>query len=266
MSASMTDRSNRWVKHYLRRPDAPVRLFGFHYAGGSASLFRPWASGLPSFAETVGVQLPGRENRLGEPPFERMAPLVDRLVDVLVPHFDRPFAFFGYSMGARVAFALGHALRERGLPSPSLLFVAGSPGPSLESEVEGWDESDERLIDYLRDLGGTPADVLDRPDLLSVLLPTVRADLTVVATTPYRSRRPLEVPIHALAGMDDDYASPAHMQAWSVETAAGFELSAVPGGHFFVHSAPEQVLDLVAGRLAPLGTGSPAAPSIGVPA
>lgn len=241
---------DEWVRYLANRPDATVRLFCFHYAGGAASVFRQWPRGLPDWVEPVAIQLPGRENRFGEPLFDRMAPLVATLLDVLPPHLDPPFAFFGCSMGARVAFALGHALRDAGDPLPEALFLAASPGPSQPIRVPGWDESDELLVQYMRDLGGTPDDVLADADLLSVLLPTVRADLTVVATWPYTAPAPLPVPIHALAGSGDPYATPNRMLAWSRETSTAFAHHVIPGDHFFIHGAVDRVIDVVTGGLA----------------
>jgi hypothetical protein len=87
---------------------------------------------------------------------------------------------------------------------------------------------------YLRDMGGTPADVLDNPDLLALMLPTLRADLTVVATWPYRRRPRPPVPIHAFTGADAPSASPALMASWRHETDDRFEQTVLPGGHFFV--------------------------------
>lgn len=244
-------RRDMWVRRLANRPAAEVRLFCFHYAGGAASVFRRWPEELPDVVDPVAVQLPGRENRFDEPPFDRMTPLVDTLLAVLRPHLDLPFAFFGCSMGARVAFGLSHALLAAGGPLPEALFVAASPGPSLPIRVPGWDESDELLVAYLRDLGGTPEDVLADQDLLAVLLPTVRADLTVVATWPYTDPDPLPIPIHALAGVGDHYATPDRMRAWRRETTAGFTHHVLPGDHFFIHGEASRVVDIVADGLTP---------------
>jgi surfactin synthase thioesterase subunit len=246
----MVVRRDEWVRQLAKRPAAGVRLFCFHYAGGAASVFRRWPKSLPDSVSPVAIQLPGREDRFGEPVFDRMEPLVDTLVELLDPHLDLPFAFFGCSMGARVAFGLSHALRDRGKPLPEALFVAASPGPSLPIRVPGWDESDELLIAYMRDLGGTPEGVLSDESLLSVILPTLRADLTTVATWPYQELEPLPVPIHALAGSGDHYATPDRMLAWSKETAAEFTHHVLPGDHFFIHGAADSVIDIVSGELA----------------
>jgi len=234
----------------LRQPAKEgIRLFCFAHAGGGASVFRRWPGMLPAFIEPVAVRLPGRESRFTEQPYDRMAPLVAHLTDSLSPWLDRPYACFGFSMGARVALALAQTLRDRGLPAPSLLFVGGSPGPGLPIEVPGWKDSDEGLVAQLRRLGGIPPEPLTMRELLSVMLPTVRADLTVLATWTHQAST-ITTPIHAFAGVDDDYAPPARMMAWEQETEGWFRLTRVPGGHFFLQSQEEMVLGAVAADLA----------------
>jgi len=240
---------SRWLRRFGTTTEPESRLFCFHSAGGAASAYQGWAELLPAGVELVAVQLPGRESRFTEPPHDRMAPLVGDLTEVLDPLLDRPFAFFGHSMGARVAFSLAHALGERG---PARLFVAGSPAPSLLVPVPAWNGSDAGLVRYLADLGGTPPEVLADAELLSLLLPALRADLTVVATWDYPDHEPLTCDLHALSGRLDPYAPPARMAAWAKETSAAFTLDTLPGGHFFVRTELPRVLDTVRRAMADL--------------
>ncbi|OLF09833.1 hypothetical protein BLA60_18885 [Actinophytocola xinjiangensis] len=240
---------SRWLRRLGTTAGPVSRLFCFHSAGGAASAYQGWAEPLSDGVEVVAVQLPGRENRFTEPPHDRMAPLVEELTEVLEPLLDLPFAFFGHSMGARVAFCLAHALGDAG---PGRLFVAGSPAPSLRVPVPAWNGSDAGLARYLADLGGTPPQVLADPELLSLLLPTLRADLTVVATWDHPDPAPLACDLHALSGRLDPYAPPARMAAWARETSATFTLDPLPGGHFFVRTELSPVLDIVRRAMANL--------------
>ncbi|MDU0287723.1 thioesterase II family protein [Saccharothrix longispora] len=234
--------SGRWLRTHAPRDDASVRLLCFHYAGGNAAMFRQWHALLPGDVEPVAVQLPGRDDRHAEPPYDEMGPLVAALLPAVVPLLDRPYACYGFSMGARVALELVHALRARGFPLPVRLFVASSAAPSLRLPVRGWSEPDEGLIAYLRELGGTPTAVFDHPELLELFLPVVRADLAVVGRHDPPSRAPLDVPIRAFAGADDTGASPERMAPWRAETSAAFDLTVVPGAHFFTDDGLRQVL------------------------
>nr|WP_042180534.1 thioesterase domain-containing protein [Kibdelosporangium sp. MJ126-NF4]CEL14431.1 putative thioesterase [Kibdelosporangium sp. MJ126-NF4]CTQ88796.1 putative thioesterase [Kibdelosporangium sp. MJ126-NF4] len=232
----------KWLRSYGSGDGGRIRLLCFHYAGGTASMFRTWHTLLPREIEPVAVQLPGRDDRHAEPPYESMADLVPDLVDALSPVLDKPFACYGFSMGARVALALSHELRARDLPLPVKLFVASSAAPALRLPVRGWAEADEGLVAYLRELGGTSPIVFDHPDLLDLFLPTVRADLKVVGTCPVGEREPLGVPIRAFAGAGDTEASPDRMLPWRAETSAEFDLNILPGKHFFTNEGTTQML------------------------
>jgi medium-chain acyl-[acyl-carrier-protein] hydrolase len=239
----------RWLRCPRRDESAHLRLLCFHYAGGNAAIFRDWPRLLPSAIEPIAVQLPGRTDRVAEPPYTDMDTLVAELIEVIMPLLGQPVACYGASMGARVAWALAHALRDRGLPLPAKLYVASSTAPSLELPVRGWNEPDSGLIDYMRDLGGTPEAILADREWLSQLLPTLRADLTVLGTHALRPARPLNIPVHAFSGVDDVEASPDLMSGWQAETAAGFWLDAIPGGHFFSREGQQRVIDVISADL-----------------
>lgn len=234
-----------WTRSYAGRADAAMRLFCFPYAGATASIFRTWHTALPAEIEPVAIQLPGRDDRFDEPPYEHMTPLITELADVLLPLLDKPYACYGFSMGARVALALAHELRGRGLPAPKRLFVASSAAPALRRPVRGWDEPEEGLVAYLRELGGTPPELFDNPSLLALFLPSLRADLCVVGTCPIAETTPLDVPIRAFAGEPDIEAPPARMRDWARETNAEFELTILAGSHFFPEAETMRMMEII---------------------
>lgn len=249
MSVNAYD-ERRWLKRFGRKNSAEIRLLCFHCAGGNASMFRDWPRWMPEAVEPVAVQLPGRLDRFGEAPYEDMELLVDKLADVIKPLLDQPFACYGASMGAHVAWALTHVLRDRAMPVPRRLYVASSAAPGAEEAVRGWNEPDSRLVEYMTELGGTPPEVLAEPDLLGRLLPMLRADLAVLGTLAFRPSAPLDIPIHAFAGREDAEASPERMSAWRDETTARFDLDVVAGGHFFTAAGERQVIAAISNELA----------------
>lgn len=228
MSAS--DDAARWLRRPAGAEAADVRLFCFHHAGGAASMFRRWPRLVPRSIEPIAVQLPGRGERFTQRPFDRMAPLVEALVEVVMPVLDRPYACYGLSMGARVAWALTHRLRELGMPPPVALYLASAAAPDAGARRQDWKHD---LLGYLREMGGTPPEILAEPRLLDTVLPTLRADLTLVDTFRWRPATPLDVPILAFAGADDVDGSPVRMGGWRAETTGEFRLEVRPGGHFF---------------------------------
>ncbi|TMR99662.1 thioesterase II family protein [Nonomuraea basaltis] len=246
----MQDCDRRWLKRFGRSAPAEVQLLCFHHAGGSAAMYRHWPRLMPHFVEPIAVQLPGRADRFAEPPYDRMAPLVDELIEMIKPLLDRPFACYGVSMGARVAWALAHELRERAMPMPSMMFVAASASPCFDDGTWAWEGRDDGLEGYVREMGGTPAEVLAEPELLAGLLPTLDADLTVLSTHGFRPLTPLEVPIRAFAGTEDPEAPPEQMDGWRAETSVRFDLDPVPGGHFFDSDGEHQVIRAISHDLA----------------
>lgn len=134
-----------------------IALICFHYAGGAASLYRPWRAHLPEAIELHAVQLPGREGRMTEAPYADIEALMPPLLQVLAPLLARPYALLGYSMGALIAWRLALSIRERRLPAPRHLFVLarsdpGQPPPSPDPRGM----NDAEFVEHLRDLGGRP--------------------------------------------------------------------------------------------------------------
>lgn len=239
----VSDFDRRWLKRYGRRGTAAeIWLLCFHHAGGSAAIFRKWPELISPAVEPIAVQLPGRADRFNEPAFEHMAPLVDSLVDAVTPLLDRPFACYGVSMGARLAWSLALALRRRAMPMPVQLFLACEPAPVHDDGDRPWENRPDGLEGYLRDLGGTPPEVLAEPELVRAVLPTLRADLTALTTATVRPVTPLDVPILAFAGTEDGVAPPDRMDGWRAETSACFELDLIAGGHFFDRAGEQRVI------------------------
>jgi surfactin synthase thioesterase subunit len=243
MNGYSQDIDRRWFRRFGRTDDtARVRLLCFHHAGGSAAMYRQWPRLMPPSIEPIAVQLPGRADRFGEPAHDRMTSLVNDLLEVIKPLLDRPFAGYGISMGARVAWALTHALRDRAMPLPSRLYVACDPGPISDDGTWPWDGRSDGLEGYLRDMGGTPPVVFEEPELLRAVLPALRADLSVLSTHGFRPAAPLDLPIVAFAGVDDPEGTPERVAHWRAETTAGFELHRLPGGHFLTADAEAHVI------------------------
>lgn len=240
----------RWLAHYRPNPRAALRLFCFPYAGGSALLYRNWAGVLPESVEVCPVQLPGRGNRLGEAPFNDMRPLVASLARALTPYFDKPFAFFGHSMGAMISFELARLLRREAGREPFHLFVSGRAAPQVyEPDLRTYELPEAEFIEELRRLNGTPAEVLDNPELMQVMLPLLRADFKVIHAYEYEPGPPLGCHISAYGGLQDAEVSREKLEAWREQTTAGFVLRMLPGDHFFLHASQQYLLRTVAQEL-----------------
>lgn len=228
---------------WLRIPDpragAPFRLFCFPFGGAGASAFRSWPKGLPAEVELCAVQLPGREDRLREPLSTDLNELVQTLLAVLGEELDRPYAFYGHSMGALIGFELARELRRRGWRQPLGLFVSSRPAPQLPPSTLH-KLSDPELAEVVRSVDGTPQAVLHNPKWLKLFLRILRADILMCETHPYVEEEPLDLPIHVYSGREDPVVPVEAAKAWRAQTRSRFALELFSGGHFFhlADSAP----------------------------
>jgi len=231
---------------------AGARLFCFPHAGGGT------ASPLSRDPDRAGefcvpIRLPGREARLAEAPFERMEALIAALAGAIERYLDRPFAFFGHSMGAAVAFELARELRRRALPQPCMLIASGARAPRFRlHHVPPPDPADEELLDDLRRLSGTPAAFMEDSAALNALLPALRADTRLYRHYVYRPEPPLDCPMRAYGGFEDANITREHLEAWAAETTASFAVRRFPGGHFYLQTCRAEVLAALAEDLQPV--------------
>lgn len=240
-----------WLTRVRCPPAASCRLFCFPYAGGSAGIYANWSRLLGPEIEVCAIRLPGRAERLREPPFTRMEPLVDALASAMAQCSDRPCAFFGHSMGAMVSFEVARTLRARGERQPSHLLLSACAAPTATRRRRPCHQlSDDALVEELRRLNGTPAEALATPEILDCLLPAIRADFEVMETYCYRPAPPLDVPITVIGGTQDPDVSPEELAAWGVESTVGYSLRMLAGDHFFLHSAEQPLAGIVRALLA----------------
>lgn len=227
-----------------------MRLFCLPYAGGGAAVYRLWEEDLPPGVELCRVQLPGRESRLREQPYNRIPALIDALLPAMAPLLDRPFALFGHSMGALVAFELCRAMRGRMRVAPERLFASGWRAPHLPLGTALHAMPDAEFIDKLRErFDGIPEGVLREPELLAMMLPILRADLAVCETYAYQSGEPFDFPITVLGGTRDHWISPADLAGWSLHSRHEIDIHMFPGRHFFLNEERQSVVRTVASAL-----------------
>jgi medium-chain acyl-[acyl-carrier-protein] hydrolase len=210
-------------------------------------MFAGWSRLLPDGIDLWPVRLPGRQDRLREPPFTSMGPLVQALSYELAPAFVSPFVLMGHSMGALVAFELARELRRRGQRSPVALLLASCAAPDLSMGAPLLHKlPDERFVAELRRLGGIPEAVARSDELLELVLPALRADIALCETYEYAAEPPLEVPISTFVGSRDLRVSRAEMAAWRHHTDSDFVSRVLPGDHFFSRPAQSTLVNALA--------------------
>jgi surfactin synthase thioesterase subunit/glycosyltransferase involved in cell wall biosynthesis len=242
-SGTRTESSN-WFSGVEEVQPARLRLFCFPWAGGGTLAYRAWRETLSCIAHVVPVRLPGRESRATELPIERMDALVAQLLEAIRPYVSTPFAFFGHSMGAGLAFELARALRRAGLPLPQSLHVSGARAPQFRLNYRPGPEPAMRdFIEELRQLEGFPPSILNNPELMKLALPALLSDARLYRNYSYSEEAPLDVPIFAYGGDADPNVTAEHLEAWREQTTLSFQRFEFQGGHFYLESARSPLLN-----------------------
>ncbi|MFE9663931.1 alpha/beta fold hydrolase [Streptomyces sp. NPDC005955] len=242
----------RWVLRPEPRDGAALRLLCVPYAGGGTTVFHGWVAGLPDWIDVWLLRLPGREVRLREEPRTDLLALAGEAAQALAPALDRPFALFGHSLGALIAYEIAREMRRtHGLDASHLTVSARNapevPQPGRMSRLL----SDDAFLEALdRRFRAVPEQIRRDPEMRALYLPVLRGDITMLETYRHRAEPPLRCPITALCGAEDQEASAAGMRGWRHHGRGGFAEHAYRGGHFFLQEHRESLLDRLTQDLA----------------
>jgi medium-chain acyl-[acyl-carrier-protein] hydrolase len=248
----MSNASSPWLIRYKRNPDASVRLFCFHCAGGSASEFRNWPALLPGKFELVAVQLPGREGRVKEAFLRTIGDLTSGAVEAMAPFLDKPYAVFGHSLGAIGGFETIRELRRRRLNLPFLFIPAGRQGAHVKDDDPPIASlPQQEFIEELRkDYGDHIGHILESAELREVFIPQIQADFALSETYQFRAEQPLDCPIVAFAGIDEVDLDADDLNAWSAHTSQRFNSRRFSGDHFFIRESQRLVVEAIRQEIA----------------
>lgn len=248
---------SQWIVRPRPISDARLRLFCFPYAGGGTQVFQRWHEDLPENVEVCSIQLPGRGTRICEPAFTSLLLLVQALAKELSTYLDKPFAFFGHSMGGLICFELAYQIADRYGLLPYQLFISGCPAPQLPSlgqPIHALPDTD--FLEELRNYGATPEEVIRNDELMQLLLPLLRSDFSVCETYAYTERKPLQCPITVFGGFRDKTVESSSLEAWQCHTNSAFALHMFPGDHFFLHTNRVALLNRISRDLVNLRIGT----------
>ncbi|CDG82365.1 thioesterase II family protein [Janthinobacterium agaricidamnosum] len=210
-------------------------------AGASATMYLRWRPRLPAWIKLVPVELPGRGRRLGCAGAEDFDALVDQLCREHAETMEQPYALFGHSMGALLAYGMARRQLAAGAPLPLMLFASGTAGPSRRDADRYAGSDDASLVAAMRRHGGTPDEVFDSPELMRMTLDILRADYRLCRSFIYREGTALPMPLEVLAGRHDDIGG-ERVLAWQREAGSAFALHWFNGGHFFIREQEDAVL------------------------
>jgi medium-chain acyl-[acyl-carrier-protein] hydrolase len=250
MAIAAAQERNTWFAFHKIQQQVKFRLFCLPYSGGGASVYHSWEGILPPTIEIIPIELPGRGSRMIEPPYTHIDDLVQDLSAALLPYLDRPFAFFGHSMGALVGFEISRHLRDAHCLFPFHLFISGHGAPHIQDREKSIHElSDEQLVEKLREMNGTQEEILNNPELRSIILPVIRADFSICGTYRYRPAAPLSCPMDIFGGLGDRYVPRCDLEAWAEHTSSACKVRMFPGDHFFLNQSRLLLLRVIAQEL-----------------
>lgn len=240
---SLTPTFNHRVNCDNKNNSPALRLFCFPYAGGSSYSFRSWSNYFPPTIEIIALEIPGRGIKIKDKPYQNIEPLVNEIALEIVPYLDKPFAFFGHSMGGLVSFELARLIRRQYNLEPVHLFISGRCAPQINNSktiINNLPETD--FIQELRQLNGTPEAVLNNSELMKILIPILRADFAVLENYVYSPESPFNCPISVFGGLQDREVLLEELEAWRKQTLGSFSLKMLTGDHFFIDSSQSFLL------------------------
>jgi surfactin synthase thioesterase subunit len=227
------------------------RLFCFPYAGGAGAVFNGWRQYLDNRIDMHAVELAGRGRRIYDPLYDSMEEAVDDVLKIIAGRLNEiPYALFGHSMGGILAYELTQQIRERNLPQPLTLFISGRGAPHIPYEC------DKKMLHRLPEedfkkeiiqLGGTPKEFFEHPELLDVLLPMLRSDFKIAETfedTGADDIRPLDIDITVFIGKNECVTA-EQMHGWKDHTNRVCTLCYFEGEHFFINEETEKIVKII---------------------
>jgi medium-chain acyl-[acyl-carrier-protein] hydrolase len=227
-------------------PLSTMVLVCFHFAGGSAQSFFTWRDADKNGFDLFAAELPGRGRRTREAFVDSIPELAMNLADSMSTLPNKPYVFFGHSLGALIAYETARVLIARGHHGLTKLIISARQSPDCISVSEGLPLLDEgSLTSYLRNLAGTPEVVLKNEDLMRMVIPILRADLELIYNHKHVPSKAMDIPIITIGAINDDYVTFESLLGWGNMTTAAFQLHMIKGGHFAIMDNPEKIFDLI---------------------
>jgi surfactin synthase thioesterase subunit/acyl carrier protein len=244
-----------WLVFPRPRPSASIRLLCFPFAGGGATVYRPWVEHLHPSIELVAVEPPGRASRIHEAPVADLKLFLTALRSAVRLYLDKPWAFFGHCVGGLTLFETARLLLRENLELRHLFISASRPphrikreGPFEEQILsflirekqydplrEPHRQPDEVFANMLRYFSMTATDeMLAQSELRSLLLPAIRADFEMAANYRFRREPAWPVPLTCFRGDADPYVTREDTLQWASYTSRDYRAHARPGGHYLL--------------------------------
>jgi len=239
-----------WFVRHKPNPKARMKLFCFHYAAGSDTIFFPWKDKILDNVELIPVLLPGRGSRIEEPCLTNIEDFLTKFIPLLKTELDRPFVLFGHSMGGIIAFLVARALQSQGLLLPKQLIVSGSNHPKHRPKKTWYNLPEKELTEIFTEMDKTAFD----SKFFQKMITALRSDLQIMETFPYESARRFHFPITAFYSDEDKIVEAHTINSWADETHGLFEKVQFSGSHYFINEHPTKLIEVINQKLKQLTT------------
>ena len=226
------------------------------FSGGARHSYKVFEEHLPSHIKLFPIELPGRATRIRENLLVDIHRMVDDIFWQIFPLVNSRYAIYGHSMGTLLGYLTAKRLVQKRLPLPRHLFFTGRKGPSLPETKRRHLLSREDFIAELRELGGSPDEILNNDSLIDYYAPIIRADFQAVETYTYQETTPFDIPITIGIGKDEK-TSLEDAQAWQKETNHPIDIHEYPGNHFFIFDHTKELMDLIGNKLLKVDSNAP---------
>ncbi|MCB9096292.1 MAG: thioesterase [Arcobacter sp.] len=223
-----------------------LRIICFHHAGGSAGAFNSWRKIFDPQVEIYSAQLPGRENRLGEPLCNNMKDVQYSLFNDFLKLPNLPFIFFGHSLGGFVAYELAKNLYlSKGL-LPKHLIIASIGAPHMPPRVNNaYQLNDSKFIDEISKYGALPKEIVQDKEFKSLFLPIIKSDFNISEGYFYKEPFILDCNITSIVGDNDHSCFLVDSMGWKEYTSKKFHNVVFPGAHFFIKDNFNELIKLI---------------------
>lgn len=237
--------NDKWLVTIKPVSNPRMRLFCFPYSGGAAHVFSKWPQRLPHDIEVVAIQPPGRSNRFIEPLIKDWQVMVNQALQSIRPKLDVPFAIFGHSLGTAIGHEVCRQLEKEG-HKPLCFIPSGRNAPHVKVDRKQLHTlSEAEFTAEIKTFNGTPAEVLENPELMELMIPILKADFTISETYTYQPGPPLDAPIRAIGGTHDPHVPVEGIEEWKDYTKSDFKSELIDGDHFYLHGEANHFFSII---------------------
>jgi surfactin synthase thioesterase subunit len=234
-----------------------IKLFCFPYAGGASASYNGMKQYTDASIEFRPIELAARGRRMREPNYNSIDDAVDDVFGIIKNELSNgPYALFGHSMGSMIAFELYYKIKQGGLPEPVHMFFSGRAAPQVprDGKRKLHHLSDADFKEQLLEMGGTPKEFFEHPELLEVFLPLLKGDFRLTETYVHPPKETLiNCDFTVFSGKEDEDTT-EEVEVWRVHAGSNCDIHYFEGSHFFIHEETERFIGIINNALKPFVT------------